>query len=70
MTPKKLLRKPRMLAKLEIANATAYDWLNPKSPRYDPTFPRPIKIGTAAVAWIESEIDDWIAAKIQSRDEK
>ncbi len=70
MTPKKLLRKPKALEKLGIANATAYDWLNPKSPRYDPTFPRPIKIGAAAVAWLESEIDDWIAAKMKSRDEK
>ncbi|WP_277619419.1 hypothetical protein [Aeromonas hydrophila] len=24
-----------------MSRSTFYDWLNPKSPRYDPTFPRP-----------------------------
>lgn len=28
------------------------------------SFPRPIKIGTRAVAWVESDIDDWIQDRI------
>jgi prophage regulatory protein len=28
-------------------------------------FPKPIKIGTRAVAWRESEIDAWITARIE-----
>jgi prophage regulatory protein len=28
------------------------------------TFPRPIALGPGAVAWRESEINDWIAARI------
>jgi prophage regulatory protein len=31
-------------------------------------FPAPIKIGEARSAWVESEIDAWIAAKIAERD--
>mgnify|MGYP000423235270 CR=1 FL=1 len=39
--------------------------LNPKRPNdYDPTFPKPIKIGARSVAWIESEIDQWIYERI------
>ena len=33
----------------------------------DPTFPRPIKIGTRASAWIESEVMAWIEARIAER---
>jgi prophage regulatory protein len=32
------------------------------------TFPRPIKIGTRAVGWLEHEIDEYIEAKIAERD--
>jgi len=28
------------------------------------SFPRPIKIGTRNVAWIESEVDGWVAARV------
>ena len=34
----------------------------------DGTFPRPIKIGEQRVAFVESEIDDWIAERIAERD--
>lgn len=36
----KILRMPAVVRKLGIARATIYDWLNPKSPRYDATFPK------------------------------
>lgn len=32
------------------------------------TFPKPIKIGSRAVAWVESEIDAWIESKIADRE--
>jgi prophage regulatory protein len=31
-------------------------------------FPRQISLGGRAVAWLESEIDDWIASRIGDRD--
>jgi len=31
-------------------------------------FPRPIKIGANRVAWLESEIDAWIAERSKARD--
>ena len=30
-------------------------------------FPKPIQISTRRVAWIESEVDSWIAERISSR---
>lgn len=39
VNPAKMLRIKDVMEKLGIARATIYDWLNTKSPRYDPTFP-------------------------------
>jgi prophage regulatory protein len=31
-------------------------------------FPRPVKLGTRAVAWVEAEVGDYIERKIAARD--
>ena len=31
-------------------------------------FPRPVQISTRCIAFVESEIQDWIDARIQARD--
>jgi len=32
----------------------------------DGTFPAPIKLGERGVGWIESEVDNWIEARIKA----
>lgn len=32
-------------------------------------FPRPVRIGGRAVAWLESDVEDWIEARLAERDE-
>ncbi|GKW25642.1 AlpA family transcriptional regulator [Pectobacterium carotovorum] len=32
-------------------------------------FPQTVKIGVRSVAWVESEVNDWIAARISQRGE-
>lgn len=56
----RILRLPAVIHKTGIARATIYDWLNPKSQRYDPTFPKKRKLGKQSVGWLESEIDEWL----------
>ncbi|WP_099358594.1 helix-turn-helix transcriptional regulator [Aeromonas dhakensis] len=56
----KVLRMPAVEEKLGVARSTVYDWLNPNSPRYDPTLPRPKRLGKQSVGWIESELDEWV----------
>jgi prophage regulatory protein len=34
------------------------------------TFPKPVKVGTRAVAWVESEIDEFIRSQVAARDAK
>ncbi|AWF34498.1 prophage CP4-57 regulatory family protein [Klebsiella oxytoca] len=54
------------MEKLGIARATIYDWLNDKSPRYDPTFPIQRRLGAKSVGWLESELDDWLKNRPKS----
>lgn len=65
----RILRLNTIVIKTGIARSTIYDWLNPKSPRYDSSFPKPRKLGKQSVGWLESEIDGWINERAQSTKE-
>lgn len=56
----KILRIRDICQKIGIGRSTVYDWINPKSPRYDASFPKRLRLGKQSVGWLESEIDDWI----------
>ncbi|MFQ2772127.1 helix-turn-helix transcriptional regulator [Aeromonas caviae] len=58
--PIKVLRIKDLIGKVGMARSTIYDRLNPKSPRYDSSFPKPIKLGLSAIGWLEHEIDAWV----------
>ena len=55
-----IVRMDKLVDKLGICRSSIYDKMNPKSPRYDPDFPKPIKLGISAMGWVEREIDEWI----------
>lgn len=56
----KILRIRAVVNKLGIARSTIYDWINPKSPRYNATFPKQRRLGQQSVGWLESELDAWL----------
>lgn len=63
-----IVRMPRLCKRLDVGKTTVYDWLNPKSPRHDPTFPVPIKLSVGgAIGWIESEVDAWLASRVRAK---
>lgn len=71
-TDYKLLRIQKVTAILDSSRASIYSRMDAKSPYFDPTFPKPIKLsdrpdGRGAVAWIESELNAWIAARMAKR---
>jgi prophage regulatory protein len=59
---KTILRLPEVRRKTGLASSTIYL----KIAQGD--FPHAIRLGVRSVGWIESEIDGWINAKIESRD--
>ena len=64
----KLIRRFDLQEKTGISRSAIYDRLNRNSPRYDPTFPRPVKIGKITIRFVESEVDKWIESQIMGRE--
>lgn len=68
-----MLQIPRMLSLKQVegciglSSSTIYDMLDKRSKRYDPTFPVQVKISKGRVAWVESEVAQWIEHKIAAR---
>lgn len=62
-----ILRRRNLEARLKLSRSTIYDKINPDSPRYDSSFPRPVRLGNgSAVGWVESEVEDWLRSKIEA----
>jgi prophage regulatory protein len=66
-TPLSILRRRELEDRLKLSRSTIYDKINPRSPRFDSGFPKPIRLGNgAAVGWIESEVETWVRAQIDA----
>ena len=46
-----------------IPDSTRADWEDPKSPRFDPTFPKKIKLGKRSVAYFYTDVMAWLAKR-------
>lgn len=63
-----ILRRKQVEIRTGLSRSSIYARIrpNPKRPsEYDPTFPKPVQLGAKAVGWIESEINQWLAAQIE-----
>ena len=61
--PNRIIRLPELLERTGLSKSTVYDRLDLRSPRHDPDFPRPRKLGvtkSSAVGWSEEAVDSWI----------
>lgn len=68
MVPKRILRLPALVAKIGLKRSAIYERINPASPRYDPSFPKPIALGSGPnppIGWVESEAEDWLATQVK-----
>ncbi|WP_219953067.1 AlpA family transcriptional regulator [Dickeya zeae] len=61
MTSHQLLRLRQVEEKTGLKRSQIYLYMK------DGIFPASIKIGPASVAWLESEIDEWINLKLANR---
>jgi prophage regulatory protein len=59
--PSKMLRLPAVKKKTGLSRSSIYLRIS------QGTFPKQINLGVRAVAWVESEILDWIDSRIQAR---
>lgn len=50
-----------------LGRSILYETLNPKSNRYDATFPKLIKLSLNPVGWSTFEVNQWIDSRLASR---
>jgi prophage regulatory protein len=67
--PLVLLKLKQVLKKTGLSRSSVYNKLDARSSHYDPTFPRQVRLGAASVAWVESEVEEWIESRIKMREE-
>jgi prophage regulatory protein len=60
--PKRLIRRPVVINMTGLKTSQIYDLIAEKR------FPAPVPIGARAVAWVESEVEAWIEARIRERE--
>jgi len=64
---KRLIRIAQVEQITSFKKSTIYDRLTPDSSRYDPTFPRPMKInGSSTNVWVEEEVYAWVDRQIEA----
>lgn len=61
----RLIRMRQLTEMLAICRSSIYEKLNPKSPRFDPSFPRPIKLGQSTIAFEHSAVEQWLHQRIE-----
>jgi len=59
----KVLRMKDVVNMCGLSRSTIYDKMDAKSRRYDPSFPRPLKLGISAIGWMEQDIFGWLDSK-------
>jgi len=64
----RILRLKQLTERIGLGRSTIYDRMDVQSPRYDATFPKPIKLGAAAIGWIDSEITTWIEQRMSAKE--
>ncbi|MCV6588316.1 MAG: AlpA family transcriptional regulator [Marinobacterium sp.] len=59
-----LIRRKDLLLQIGFTESMLYEQVTAG------TFPKPIKIGPKAVAWLESEVNEWLNQRIALRDDE
>lgn len=61
-----VLRKRQLCERIGLSPAHVYAMLDKKSASFDPSFPRQIRLGAAAVGWLEHEVQAWLEARVNA----
>lgn len=60
----RIIRLRAVIDSTGLARSTIYKYVG------ENTFPKPVSLGDRCVGWVESEVDEWILARIEERDQQ
>ena len=55
-----ILRLKKLEERIGLKKSSIYEKMNPKSDRYDPTFPIMVSLGERSVGWYQHEVEAWL----------
>lgn len=58
----RIIRLKEVIDSTGLARSTIYKYVA------EGTFPKPVSLGDRCVGWVDSEVHDWILARIEERD--
>jgi prophage regulatory protein len=58
----RIIRLKEVIDSTGLARSTIYKYMA------EGNFPRPLSLGDRCVGWVDSEVHDWILARIEERD--
>lgn len=59
----RLIKLKEVMSNTGLGRSTIYKYVA------EGEFPKPVSLGARAVAWVESEVDDWVLDRIEKRDQ-
>lgn len=60
----RLIKLVKVMDNTGLSRSTIYKYIS------DGSFPKPVSLGVRNVAWVESEVEDWILERIRERDDE
>ena len=64
---KKIVRQPELVQLTGLSRSTLADFQNPRSPRFDTTFPAKVRLGLRAVGWFLEDVIHWLDSRKVTR---
>lgn len=64
-----IVRPSNLKATVGIGKTHAYAKINPKSPAYDPAFPKPVRLSARSVGWRIDDLKAWLDARQRGGDQ-
>ncbi|MEE5037685.1 AlpA family transcriptional regulator [Pseudomonas alliivorans] len=58
----RIIRLKEVIDSTGLARSTIYKYIA------ENTFPKPVSLGDRCVGWVDSEVHDWILARVEERD--
>lgn len=63
----RIISTKEVLKITSLSRTSHFEKLNRSSRSYDPTYPRPLKLGARSVGYVEQEVINWVKLKMEER---